>query len=66
MMEACISSGVFSGEFRFTGAEGDGGRGKRVTNAATRSALGWRPKYPSFAAFMAGGGKDFYTTSGLF
>lgn len=38
-------------------------KGKRMTNPATRAALGgWAPKYESFAAFCAGGGKDAYNS----
>ena len=66
MMDACTSSGVFSGEVRFTGSEA-GGMGKRVDNSKTRAALGgWRPVHASFRDFMVAGGKDFYNSSGLF
>ena len=34
---------------RFTAA--DGPLGRRMDAAATRKALGWEPKYPSFRAF---------------
>ncbi|PNH00210.1 hypothetical protein TSOC_013981 [Tetrabaena socialis] len=48
------------------GAAGGRGRGKMVENSATRAALGgWAPKYESFAAFMAAGGKDLYNSSGV-
>eukprot|EP00873_Tetraselmis_striata_P042185 jgi/Tetstr1/462449/TSEL_007447.t1 len=52
----------------FTGAPPEGGAasGKRMSNAASRAALGWAPKYPSFAEFCAAGASDYYTTSGLF
>ncbi|GIL64354.1 hypothetical protein Vafri_18326 [Volvox africanus] len=70
MVEACFSSGVFPRTaVTFTGSfpeGGSSGRGKRVANDASRLALGgWRPRYASFAEFMAAGGKDFYNTSGL-
>lgn len=65
-MEACVQSGVFSGEWKFTGDAAASGKGKQVSNATTRQLLGWKPKYSSFRSFMAAGGKDFYNTSGLF
>ena len=42
------------------GAPGAGGRGKLLSCAATRAALGWAPKYPSFAEFFAAGARDWY------
>ncbi|GFR46023.1 hypothetical protein Agub_g7282 [Astrephomene gubernaculifera] len=70
MVEACFSSGVFPrAPVTFTGAFPEDprvGRGKVVSNPATRAALGgWAPRYPSFAAFMAAGGKDWYGSCGL-
>ncbi|GLC39271.1 hypothetical protein PLESTB_001649100 [Pleodorina starrii] len=70
MVEVCFSSGVFPRvPVNFTGSFPEGGstgRGKRVSNSASRTALGgWSPRYPSFADFMRAGGKDFYNTSGL-
>lgn len=68
-MSACISSGVFSTAgvapppVRFTApksAPGAGGLGKLVDNSATRTFLQWQPKYDSFTAFIAAGGKDFF------
>ena len=47
----------------FPGPAGGPSRGKRMTNAATRAALGgWAPKYASFEAFCAGGGVDAYNS----
>ncbi|GLI63574.1 hypothetical protein VaNZ11_006574 [Volvox africanus] len=70
MVESCFSSGVFPrSAVTFTGSFPEGGlsgRGKRVDNEASRLALGgWKPRYASFAEFMAAGGNDFYNTSGL-
>lgn len=65
-MEACVKSGVFSGEFKFTGDVSPNGMGKKVTNDTTRKLLNWKPKYNSMQEFMMAGGKDFYNTSGLY
>jgi nucleoside-diphosphate-sugar epimerase len=67
MVDACLESGQFTGEVTFTGAtpSGPSGLGKRVANDATRAALGWEPKYPSFREFFMAGGRDYYNTSGL-
>jgi hypothetical protein len=66
MMDACISSGVFSGEVSFTGSEA-GGLGKRCDNSKSRAQLGgWAPVHSSFRDFMVAGGRDFYSSSGLF
>lgn len=61
MMDAAEASGAFEGAVEFTGEPG-ASRGKRLDNAATRAALGWAPRYPSFAEFAAAGARDFYTT----
>lgn len=70
MVDACFDSGVFSGSVKFTGPEPSAGTGlgKRVNNDVTRRMLGgWEPKYASFEGFFkATGGKDFYTSSGLY
>jgi hypothetical protein len=34
-------------------SETDGPLGKKMNNNATREALGWQPKYGSFAGFVA-------------
>lgn len=63
MMAACKKSGVpaLSGDVKFTLP--DSVSGKRVNNDISRKLLGgWKPKYESFDAFMAAGGKDFYTS----
>lgn len=65
MMDACISSGVFQGEVKFTGSDASG-LGKQVNNSKTLARLNWQPKYSSFKEFMSAGGKDFYNTCGLF
>lgn len=46
----------------------EAGLGKRVDSSASRAKLGgWAPRYASFDSFMRqDGGRDFYTTSGLF
>lgn len=45
----------------FGGPDDGPSKGKRMANPRTRAALGgWAPKYESFAAFCAGGGKDAY------
>jgi len=47
----------------FGGPAGGPSQGKRLTNPATRAALGgWQPKYASFEAFCAAGGKDAYNS----
>eukprot|EP00882_Tetradesmus_deserticola_P005686 GHRQ01005987.1.p1 GENE.GHRQ01005987.1~~GHRQ01005987.1.p1 ORF type:complete len:367 (+),score=182.69 GHRQ01005987.1:259-1359(+) len=69
MVDACFASGLFTGSVKFTGTPDatPGGKGKVVNNAATRAKLGgWSPKYPSFQQFFKDGGKDYYSTSGLF
>ncbi|KAL6776570.1 CPLD52 [Auxenochlorella protothecoides x Auxenochlorella symbiontica] len=48
-----------AGPLRFVGAPGSS-VGKRMTNPATRRALGWEPRFKSFRAFMAGGAEDWY------
>eukprot|EP00245_Coleochaete_scutata_P006790 TRINITY_DN21576_c0_g1_i1.p1 TRINITY_DN21576_c0_g1~~TRINITY_DN21576_c0_g1_i1.p1 ORF type:complete len:372 (-),score=60.71 TRINITY_DN21576_c0_g1_i1:189-1304(-) len=51
VMDATVKSGKFEGTFDgFTGTEGD--MGKRMCNDATRAAVGWHPKYSSFARFL--------------
>jgi nucleoside-diphosphate-sugar epimerase len=63
MMAAVARSGELAGEVMFVGAPGApgaGGRGKLLSCAATREALGWAPKYPSFAQFFAAGARDWY------
>ena len=67
MIASCHKSGIPSlqGDVKWTQSEADSSKGKRVTNKATREALGgWRPKYESFDAFMVAGGQDFYSKSG--
>ena len=60
-MAATVACGAFEGSCEFVGAEGPS-KGKRMTNPATGAALGWAPKYPSFAAFMAETkGSDWYS-----
>ena len=54
MVEACKTSGKFSGEVKFTGQEGSN-KGKMMSNCQTREALDWEPKYSSFEDFMAAG-----------
>ena len=51
---------AFGGGCTFTGEPG-ADRGKRMSNPATRSALGWEPQYASFQAFMAQGGRDWFS-----
>ena len=64
-MAATVASEAFAGQrYAFTGAESDAGpRGKRMSNAATRQALGgWAPKYASYDAFMRQhGARDWYS-----
>lgn len=50
-MAATLASGAFQGAVKFTGAEGRV-KGKRMSNAATRAALQWEPRYPSYDSFM--------------
>eukprot|EP00271_Cylindrocystis_brebissonii_P000828 TRINITY_DN11011_c0_g1_i1.p1 TRINITY_DN11011_c0_g1~~TRINITY_DN11011_c0_g1_i1.p1 ORF type:complete len:364 (-),score=45.21 TRINITY_DN11011_c0_g1_i1:659-1750(-) len=52
VMRITVNSGKFQGNFTgFTVT--DGPLGKRMNNDETRKALrGWKPKYPSFAAFL--------------
>ena len=59
-MDAAEASGAFEGAVEFTGEPGSS-RGKRLDNSESRAALGWAPRYPSFAEFAAAGAKDFYT-----
>jgi len=52
IMDAMIRSDKYEGEFKgFT--KTDGPLGKKMNNNATREALGWQPKYGSFAGFVA-------------
>ncbi len=60
MMDAAEACGAFEGAAEFTGAPGRS-RGKRLDNAATRAALGWAPRYASFADFAAAGARDWYS-----
>ena len=65
MMKACCESGVASlqGQVTWTVKEEDSpSKGKLVHNNKTREKLrGWKNKYESFASFMKGGAKDFYS-----
>ncbi|GMH45424.1 hypothetical protein BSKO_13381 [Bryopsis sp. KO-2023] len=67
MMDVAISSGVCPGEVKFVGKEGKD-KGKKLDNRKTIEMLNnaWEPKYKSFSQFMEAGGKDWYTTSGVF
>ncbi|XP_073309090.1 uncharacterized protein [Primulina huaijiensis] len=52
VMELVNESGKFSEKFEgFTGRTGP--LGKKLNNSKTRAELGWEPKYPSFAQFLA-------------
>ncbi|KAI3433574.1 hypothetical protein D9Q98_003385 [Chlorella vulgaris] len=51
MMAATVATGAFEGSYKFTGQEGPG-KGKRMSNAATRQQLQWEPKYASYVQFM--------------
>ena len=67
MCDAAVASGVYktSSPVKFTAEEGKTtSRGKLMSNAATREALGgaWQPKYSSFEAFVASGAVDVYGT----
>ena len=67
MCDAAVASGVYktSAPVTFTAAEAAAtSRGKLMSNAATREALGgeWKPKYSSFEAFVASGAVDVYGT----
>lgn len=67
MCDAAVASGVYktSSPVKFTAAETAAtSRGKLMSNAATREALGgaWSPKYSSFEAFVASGAADVYAT----
>jgi hypothetical protein len=50
-MAATVATGAFEGSYKFTGQEGPG-KGKRMSNAATRQQLQWEPKYASYVQFM--------------
>eukprot|EP00887_Chlorella_sp_A99_P005444 scaffold1.g5444.t1 len=71
MMDVCLASPVFAtspdgtpAHVAFTGTEGPS-KGKRMHNGATRVALAWYPKYPSFGAFVTeGGAVDWYAQLG--
>lgn len=65
MVDACLTSGKFSGSVDFTGHE-TSKKGKMMSNCQTREALDWQPKYSSFEDFMAAGANDFYNTSPLY
>lgn len=58
MMDATLSSGKYRGTCKFVGEEGKT-KGKLASNSATRSELGWQPKYSSFKSFMEEGALDF-------
>ena len=67
MCDAAVASGVYktSSPVEFTAKEAAAtSRGKLMSNAATREALGgeWKPKYSSFEAFVASGAVDVYGT----
>ena len=68
MCDAAVASGVYksaSAPVKFTADEAAAtSRGKLMSNAATREALGgaWKPKYSSFEAFVASGAVDIYGT----
>jgi hypothetical protein len=62
MCDAAVASGVYGAgqeKVSFTGAPG-GSAGKRLLPQETRELSGWSPKYESFAAFVAAGGRDAY------
>jgi len=62
---ACPGGVPPPGPITFGGPTDGPSRGKRMTNRATRAALGgWAPKYASFQAFTASpnGGRDAYNT----
>lgn len=62
MMDAFFASPASSGgSVEFTGSP-QGGRGKRVDASATWAALGWAPRWASFAAFLGAGGQDWYSS----
>ena len=65
MMDAVLQSGVFEGKVTFTGPA-EPKPAPASCNKATQNALDWRPKYPSFKAFMAAGAQDFYSSSPAF
>ncbi|KAK2383816.1 hypothetical protein QL285_071233 [Trifolium repens] len=52
MMDLVNGSGKFSKHFDKFNAT-DGPLGKRLNNTRTRQEVGWEPKYPSFANFLA-------------
>ncbi|KAK2383819.1 hypothetical protein QL285_071236 [Trifolium repens] len=52
MMDLVNGSGKFSKHFDKFNAT-DGPLGKRLNNTGTRQEVGWEPKYPSFAHFLA-------------
>ena len=71
-MDACAASSAYAaqqpaGGVRFVGPEGGAvPAGKRMSNGATRVALGWYPRHPSFIEFVAReGARDWYTQSEL-
>lgn len=65
MCDAAVASGVYktSSPVKFTADKAPAtSRGKLMSNAATREALGgaWSPKYSSFEVFVASGAVDVY------
>lgn len=59
-MEATQLCPKFQGDVKFTGSS-TGSKGKQLDNKATREAVSWQPKHPSFKHFMAEGGVDVYS-----
>ena len=59
MMDATVSSGLFEGSCKFVGAQ-DSEPSAGSSNAATREALQWHPKYASFTKFIESGAEDIF------
>lgn len=67
MMSVALSSSICSGTVEFVGDE-SAGKGKIMENQITRSRLGeqWQLRYPTFSDMANDGGRDWYSTCGLF
>lgn len=66
MMDAAAACGVSPSGVEFVGTQGTS-KQKTVGNSKTRQVLGnWVPKHKSFIEFMEAGGRDWYSTCGLF
>jgi hypothetical protein len=61
-----VSTGKYGDKTVEFTAESPTGPLKMIRNPKTRKTLNWEPKYKSFVGFMAAGGDDWYSQTGIF